>query len=287
MKNFKYLISTILSVFLLQSCTETIDVKIKDVNPKVSIYGRIDDNPLTLDKVTVNYSVSYSKPQDSIYIANAIVKITEQGGEQWQFTYSKKGVYLPPPTYNGIKLNTPYKLTVEYNGTIYEANSTAEPFFNEQNQNPIVGDSVMKKDKENSFGNDTSGYKIWLFLVDNPSKTNYYYLDFSRNDTLQYKLRDNYYLVTFDDLVFEGGKVTPFQCQYTFKLGDKARSDIFSVDFDTYSFLSALSLQANNDGSYFSAPGANVKSNITNGAIGYFYAASSFSDTLTVRPRKK
>jgi hypothetical protein len=284
MKTVKIFFSIFLVALGVTSCTEPLEVKLKSTNPQVSIFGRIDDNPFTMDKITVNKSVSYLHPADSIYIADAQVTVADESGNVWVFTYAGKGLYLPPSTYSGVALNATYTLKVVHDGKEYGASSTVIP-FSPTNEKPLLGDSVDKKTKDNVFGTDTAGYRIWTLMKDYPGKKNYYYIDIARNDSLQFYIKDNPFVYIFDDTYFKLGFPAPIQFQYTFKENDKARIDLYSLDYTTYQFYSGLALQAGNTGSFFEAPGANVPGNISNGALGVFFASTSCSDTLTVRKK--
>lgn len=282
----KTLISSICAfILLLTSCGKPVplDVKLKAALPQMSIYGRLDNNDFTSDYIKVEMSISYLNPGDSSRISNANVLVRDETGNVWTFNYVKMfGVYVPPAEYKGVEIGKTYFMEVSHNGITYIAQSKVLP-FSAANNTPFIKDSVEKKDGSMKYFGDTTGYVLTEFLRDDPSYKNYYHVEVTRNDTLITVDDGTVFVYTNDDqLLSDSPEGTPLQFFQTFKKNDKVRVDAFNIDYESFKYIEAMGIQANNGGTIFDGPPANIKGNISNGALGYFLAVSSFSDTLTI-----
>lgn len=272
-------------ILVMASCGKPVplDVKLKVAMPQVSIYGRLDNNDFTNDYIRVEMSTSYLNPADSSRVPDASVLVKDEDGKVWTFSYVKMfGVYLPPSEYKGVEIGKTYTMEVMYKGITYVAQSKVLP-FSASNNTPFVKDSIEKKDGSMRYFGDTTGYVLTEYLKDDPNYKNYYHVEVTRNDTLVTQDDGNIFVYTNDDqLLNDAPEGTPLQFFQTFKKNDKVRVDAFNIDFDAFKYIEAVGIQANNGGTIFDGPPANIRGNISNGALGYFLTAASFSDTLTI-----
>lgn len=286
----KKIISVIIigTAVLLTGCGKPVelDVKLKAAQAQINIFGRLDDNDQTDDYIMVRKSVSYLHPADNVYVQDATVSVKDENGNIIVFTHIGQGMYTPPAVYSGIVVGKSYTMEVLYNGTSYTATSVAELMTTTPEINPFERDSVAKRNLQNSFG-DTTGYVVSLFMRDDPTIKNYYYINVFRNDTLvtsSLPSEGRSLVYTFDDSYLDGSvgamETTLFN---KFQLGDKVKVDLYTINYQTLKFYESLDIQANNSGSIFDGPPANIVGNISNGALGYFYVSSSVTDTLTVK----
>lgn len=291
MKKILSFLVVVLAV-LLNSCGKPVelDVKLKAAQPQMNIFGRLDDNVHTSDSIRVLKSVSYLHPADSVYVSNATVSVKDESGKVWVFSYSGQGYYIPPADYKGIIVGKSYTMEVLHEGVAYTATSKADPLSSIPDMDPFALDSVEKRTPQNSFGGDTSGFVVSLFLIDDPTLKNYYYMNVYRNDTLITSSKPDeggVSVYTFDDKYLIG-TAAPIQTTLfnKFQLNDKVKVDLFTIDYPTLKYYEALQIQTNNSGSIFDGPPANIIGNISNGAVGYFYVSSSFSHRLIVKPKQ-
>lgn len=272
---------------LLVGCGKPVqlDVKLKESKAQMNIFGRLDDDSTTIDKIIVQKSVSYLKPADSIYVPTAVVIVKSDKGDNWLFTYAGNGLFMPPANYDGVEYGVKYTLQVTYEGITYQSTTQMDYSFR-GNVLPITKDSTGEVDKtSNSFEDEP--YRVYAFFKDNTTFKNYYYFNAYRNDTLITKAAENddrTFVYAFDDKNLDNSGVdVPFRLFNKFKLGDSVKIDLYTIDYNTYKYYEALSDQTNNSGSIFDGPPANIVGNISNGAVGYFYVSSCYRYKFAVK----
>ena len=69
-----------------------------------------------------------------------------------------------------------------------------------------------------------------------------------------------------------------------FAPGDRARCEIYSISRDAFVFYNDLQSLLNNDGGLFSQPPSNSRSNVTNGALGFFQASALHVSEIEINP---
>jgi hypothetical protein len=104
--------------------------------------------------------------------------------------------------------------------------------------------------------------------------TDYYLFKFYRNDSLTFTNPNDIYLLD-DEALSESISGFPGPVYYAEK--DTARMDMFSVTRNGYVYYSDLTNLLFNDGGLFGPVPANPRSNISNGALGFFQVSAVIS----------
>lgn len=254
---------------LLQSCTEVIDFDLNEEQSRIVIDGAITDEKKQ-HRISVTRSTSYFFDQLPPGASGAEVSVSG-GGEVFVFTESpnEPGVYLSDSTVQG-KVGVTYTLTVLIDGESYTAQDELRPVA------PI--DICLAFPLiDTLFTLDTS-YWIVMFAQENPGSGDHYMWNFYVNDSLWTpELRQKNF--ANDDFVDGANPVDgwPIFDNISFdqvQVGDKITLEMLSVSEDYFDFAFELFLQTDFRGGFFDGPPANVRSNVSNGALGYFRASA-------------
>lgn len=265
MKNIFYLL---ILTFVFSACEKVIDVDLNDADPQIVIEGNIDgDNGLA--EVKISMTSSYFDTVPGAKISDADVFVTDSDGKRFRFYETGPGIYrsfeMRPRT------NAAYKLTVEANAEIYEAESTLKP--------PVAIDSITWfYDEGNSFFD--AGYYLYVYLLDPAETDNYFRIKIYRNGVLKNSSDD---LIVFNDRFVNGKKLEISLLNDPYRINDTITVQLISIDENAYEYFKTFTeLLNNNPGS--AAP-ANPNTNLSNGALGYFSVWSS--DTMSVIIREE
>ena len=110
-----------------------------------------------------------------------------------------------------------------------------------------------------------------MYAKEPQNSTDYYLFKFYRNDSLKvYNDTDIYY--ADDDVLGENIDGVPSPIYYA--PDDVARVEMYSLTRDGFVFYNDLQSLLNSDGGLFSQPPSNSRTNLTNGALGYFQVSA-------------
>jgi len=271
------------------ACKEDIDLKLKDSAPRFVVDGRITTDTTT-HVVRLTMSADYFSNKTVPAVSGATVTI-DDGQQVLQLVESDEepGFYLTPSDYFGLPGRT-YKLKIEDVDTnndgqseIYEAQSTLQP-VNDIDSIDYEYDDVNKV------------WKVFLYAQDIPDREDYYMWAVAKNDSL---VSDQYSeLVTTSDEFFDGNYAKRVWVQsieeededgdvkITIKEGDWIKLYMGGVTLKFHEYLEAVDEETGFKNPMFSGPPANVPTNISNGALGYFTAYSVVSDSIQVQENK-
>jgi hypothetical protein len=123
-------------------------------------------------------------------------------------------------------------------------------------------------------------WEIRVFAQEPGDQTNFYMFHYYRNDTL---MTDSIWKVFYsDDRYFNGNYINGLTAVYidnehpweTIRSGDKVTLQMSGITKEYYDFLYQAQMAGFNI-PFFTGPPANVKGNITHGAVGFFAAYSN------------
>jgi Domain of unknown function (DUF4249) len=272
-------------VFLFFSCERVVNIDLNDVTPAIVIEGRIYEDSLAW--VEIHLTTSYFHPDTQFCICDAVVSIKEDDNVPDTLLYKGGGFYESAGLTG--KVGSTYYLKVEYQNTIYEAQSElhARPLI--YSLTPIsFGDFSGFGDSTGiDFGDDEGGeglldslpFLLFVNLYDDPSVDNYYLFNYYINGDP----RTGSYIVGNDEnadndtLSFSPGPTVLVD------LFDTVTVRVNTIDRSTYTYFDQLS-DALRSNSFFSSTPYNPLSNISNGALGYFTAMSYDSKTTIILP---
>jgi hypothetical protein len=253
-------IFSFLFLLVVASCTKVIDIKTKSSDAKVVIVGSLRDGSNTAT-VKISKSVDLNAVNTFPYVTGAVVTITDDAGGSFNLLESSTlGTYETMVV--GV-IGRTYTLTVLADGKTYTSvckmeNGTSLDdiyFF------PFTG-----------FG---TGYGLIPLYNDEVGTRSYSRFIVYTNNILQ----PGIYIA--DDEFSDGLTQTqPIFGSYQSESGDSIRIEKQAIDEKVYKYL--LDLGGVSNGGSDSASPANPKSNIDNGAFGYFSAYSSSSYRIKI-----
>ncbi len=252
----RYILFFIISfpVFLL-SCTEKVDIPLDQNASTIVIEGAIS-NALTNHIVKISKSQAYYDDSRPPMVEGALVSV-EDSSSIYYFTETQPGIYL-----SNFLQSSPgqfYVLNVEIDGQVYTASTTMP-------RTPKIDSISFEVDD-----NDRNWVFIKMYGQENPLPGDYYfwgvYKDFSYqtdNITKLFHLSD----VLINGSYLNGLKVQTIEAKH----GNRIGLQMASIPRDYYNYsIAILKETVYTTGPFKPAP-ANLKGNISNGALGFFYA---------------
>jgi len=275
MKVFSRHLITVLLCTMIISCTERVDIELDESSVRLVVEGSVSTDTMA-HEIILTKTTSYFYDQESPPVTGASVSITE-GERNIQLFEKKPGVYYTDSTFFGIE------------GLKYTLNITlASPVggHTEYSAGSYMNNTVMLDSAGLIFHpewSDSGFYEIQCYFKDPPTADYYRFLIYKNGKMLSDTLDE--WFVT-DDRFFNGsyiyGSAVAFLDQGSenekIAAGDEIILELNCLGQDYAGFI--WDAQSELRGSYplFSGPPANVKGNISNGAIGFFaaYTTSRF-----------
>jgi len=264
-------ISTILffTIFFLSSCTDIIELDLKNTEPRIVIEATLN---ITDSTFTARLSKSNDFYEEGDYkkIKGASISLKNSTGPTYTIPEIEDGKYQLRNIISNT--NDVFSLTViDDEGKEYSAETISPcnielvrivpaPF------NPPGGGP----------GNSTNAdfFQIMSFWKDSTNVDNYYRIKSYINDTLQAEAFD-----LADDRYFNGDTIVSVSI-FGLSSGDKLKMELLSTDKKYFDYFLDVAILYNR------GPGGttpyNPKGNFNNGALGYFgiYSVSKFEFTL-------
>ncbi len=274
----------ILVLAALMSCTEIIDITLDSTYRRLVVEGTVTTDSVR-HGVQLTTTSDYFSNQSPPAVSGAVVELEFMDRRllmEEQDTIP--GRYLVPKPFRGI-IGTTYELyisqvDIDQDGETesYHANSTMP--------GGVLLDSIRLNYFTSYF---VSGYELYMFALDPPTSDWYGLKYWKNNDLLSDSLIK--YNVQPDD--FYNGKYLYYGIPIGFYADDEPREQLLpgdtvtlelnSIEKDYYNFIIDAQLEIYGNNPMFSGPPANVRSNIDNGAMGFF-TAYSIARASTVVP---
>lgn len=310
LKNIKtiYLIAFCFLALSLSSCFNVLsenEVITDEHTPRLVVNGLITSQPgpyyvqLSLTSVPSALAVDYTP------ITNATVTISDtQGnvdvlkpfddeypnlydGDNLNRTWADLGYYQTTTNLQGTPGQT-YTLTIVYDGQTYKATATM----------PLNAPELALKHEDN--------YKLPFIYFDEPQDQENYYLFYYSSftngsawpfhsryeyESIPNNLRSTFYSLNlaYDDTylpskverldIYEGNNRQLFAEPSPFD-PDSSVVEMHSVTREVYDLYQAIKKQQENDGGAFDGPPADLPTNLSNGALGFFRASAISRKTI-------
>ncbi len=280
MKAIKIIFLVIFPAFMLFSCTERINIELDESYSRLVVDGSIT-NESSFHSVTLSETSSYYFNQPPLMVSGAGVSISD-GLTTWFLDESNLGVYRTAFAFNGV-VGKKYTLKIELDTPIggfrnYTASSLlkATPPIDSLR---LIFHPDWSKDglcEVNAF-------------IQEPEGTDYYRFLISRNNVM---ITDTLYewYVTDDRLLAGGynsgatiGMLNQGDLSQKIEKRDTVTAEINGITQEYAEFISQAQEELRGSNPLFSGPRANVKGNISNGAIGFFSAHSVFRKSAIAR----
>lgn len=253
MKILSYILIAI-SICTLTSCEKIIDVDLNTSNPHYVIEADLNDVS-NKQVIKVSQTVPFNSAQPYKPVDDAIVVVTDVFGNERIFKSNGNGSYIHDnfrPSQNGT-----YSLAVKIGEQEFNSSTVRVPYVE------VDSIGLMQEEFFKEFY-----YVVTFQFQDPPNEANYYKYSFSVNNG-PFKFA-NVYSDKFNNGLTLKHEITERDKDLKFVLGDSVSIRRECIAQDVYTFWNEL--QSINPGS--AAP-ANPKSNISNGALGYFSVSSA------------
>ena len=247
---------------MLEGCVKQTTWPVKDAIPVKVVVDAILTDEVKSQQVRLTYSVTQlnQSPQPvvgaSVIISNedSIWNLTEQP--------ANSGIYLTPAAFF-VRRNNNYNLLISHNNTIYSAKATMLPgsFFPELRYSKNEKNDLYHVDwVANAFSSQDAA--MWELRIDWSVVPGFEHLDSIANHARMLF----YTLPTLDvSEVF-----APQMEAIWFPAGTVITERRYSITPEHAEFIRELLLETNWTGGLFNVAAANVTTNLSNGAIGFF-----------------
>ncbi|NOX47113.1 MAG: DUF4249 domain-containing protein [Chlorobi bacterium] len=261
-----------IATFFLTSCTERIDIELDTTFSRLVIEGLVTTDT-TSHQVMLSWSTDYYNPETPEGVSNAVVTI-DDGFEivTLQESTERAGLYETAPDYFGVVGRT-YTLNVDLAEPINEIyNFTAT---NELNYVAPI-DSITLGYREHF-----RAYEVKIYAQDPPT-TDFYAFNIFKNNI---HITDTIKKVSITDDQFFNGNYTNGAPVYFLRdddpvdkvfVGDTIILQMSGITETYFNFIKDVqseTFEFNNP--LFSGPPANISTNLSGGAMGFFAAYSS------------
>lgn len=257
-----YIVPVLLALLAFAGCSEKIELELNTSNTRLVAEGQITDRPGNYG-LKLSLSTSYFYNEAPPPVEDAVVSLSD-GSQQWLLSQDSPGYYALPEGFAGQAGNT-YHLSIAWQGETYEASSQMLP--------ALTLDSLSLLPHPGLEGRDF----LLAHFQDPPETQDYFvYYVFLNGELLTDSINE---VIVGDDQGLNGQAIsTPV---YLLESGDEApvagdvlRVEQYRVSEAYYQFLIALRRNQGTTGGPFAGPPANVPGNLSNGALGFFLAAS-------------
>ena len=297
---------TILAVFIF-SCTDPIDINLKEGEKEIAVDGSIVDQsknnlPIRSDTIRITYTNGFSNGPSPV-VSNAVVVLKDNIGSVDTLDYTSNGKYITHPEKIKGVVGRIYELTIDVDGENYKAvdylkrTTNIDSLVSEYRKLPEFGRApgyfvnLIAKDVEGP--GDLYRFKVYKngILYNRPSDlTIAADAGFGLNNPIDnlrfiFPIRESLNPVTDVPDTETSGDKAPYIP------GDEVKVEIYSISEPTYLFYNELFRQISNDG-LFASPASNVHTNIFNTnpksakkAVGWFSASAVVSKTIVIKAK--
>lgn len=280
MHKLKYIFFIAIAIISF-SCTEKMDIKLDETYSRLVVEARFSTDT-TVHIVRLTKSTSYFYNQAPPAVSGALVTISD-GSNTILLTenITKPGIYETPSNTFG-KIGNTYKLSIKNvdinnDGVMedFEANSTIYPISQI--------DSISTK-----YNTDFESWEIGCYVLDPPTEDFYLFNIYKNNILITDTLSEP---AITDDILYNGNYTNGISIAYLIDndptekafIGDSIELETWRIDKNFFKFMMELKDAVRKQNPLFSGPPANIKGNISNGAIGYFAAYSISRARTTIK----
>ncbi|WP_026461284.1 DUF4249 domain-containing protein [Adhaeribacter aquaticus] len=270
MKNFSTLLFLFLALVFI-SCETEVDLDLEQSKPVLAVEAIVTDQ-INMNYVQLNMSAPYAKNVEPAAVTSAQVTLTDNAGTSTSFLHDAYGTYKPTTDFKGVAGRT-YTLIIQANSQTYTSTSVL-------NQAPTL-DKVTYEyvdGKNDDYGRE-EGYYITTAFQDIVGVRNYYKLNIWVNGQLKQQKSED--IMVTEDKLYDGAYLNDLKIFTPFKKNNQLEVSLLSLTkeaFDFYSALSSLSSQ----GGFLGRNPANLPTNISNGAVGFFSASAVSTKSVII-----
>jgi hypothetical protein len=281
MRTDKAIFKVFLLAMIAVSCTERINIDLDESFTRLVVDGAISTDT-TAHKVILSKTSSYFYNQPAPMVSGALVSITD-GVKTFNLFEDSPGIYLTDNSVYGIPGHTYFlniRLPEEVGGF---SEYTASSLLNPVNHLDSIGLRFRPEYSRDGF------WEVQCYVQDPPTSDFYRFIISKNNTVITDSLQE--WFVT-DDRFFNGNytngasiaNLDQSKKEEMLKEGDTITAEVNSIGKEYASFIWDAQSELFGSNPLFSGPPANVKGNISNGAIGFF-SAYSITRAKAITPR--
>lgn len=273
MKNLQKFLNLFLSlviIVILSSCEEKIDLKLDSSYNRLVVDGEISSE-IKQHQVKLSISTSYFYNESAPPAKGAIVSINDDQGNTYPLTEtpSNSGIYLTAPGVQGFpgRLYTLKISNLDINGDGKEESYEAQCLM----KTAMIVDSITFSKVEGRPGFNKSNCAINGWGYDPPTAGDYYMWKYLKNGKLE---TDTLKETTFQSDMIFNGKYIPGVTMFEINAQENDTIEVESIGItkEYYEYVVSFMLETVWVSGSFSGPPANIKTNISNGGLGFFNA---------------
>lgn len=262
----------IIPAFLLlaASCTERIDIQLDDTFTRLVVDGAITtDTGRHYVKLSTTSSYYYNEAPPMV--SGASLEISDDLGNVEPLAEVEPGTYSTSPLFAAVPgriYTLRIELAQEINGhKTYMASSPVSPIY------PIDSIGLVY----HADWGEKGFYEVTCYYLDRPTKDFYMFNIFKNGeiltDTIKYRIvtNDEFYNGNYTNGIGVG-YLDQSREKEVLRIGDTITFQGCNISEEYYNFIITLQSETNFQAPLFSGPPANVKGNISNGAVGFFAA---------------
>jgi hypothetical protein len=275
MKMIRTIVGALLLAPVLFSCTERIDIELKENFRRIVVDGGISTDTMA-HVVKLTTTTNYFYNEEPPVVSEAMVYL-DNGREKILLVElpAGSGLYQTPENYFGVPGES-YLLEINLKEPIGE-----KDFFSAQSSLP---ETVLSID---SIGLEyESVFEIWfvkLYALDPPTR-DFYRIDLEVNDLMISDTASRAQVT--DDRFFNGNNTNGLTVSILRKdeiaIGDTVTLILSSITEEYYKYFMQLQMESGYSSPLFSGPPANVTSNVNEGGLGFFAAMGRARQTIIV-----
>ena len=253
----------IMLMLCMGSCfNDPIDLDLNEGSEKLVIVAWIND----LDEpqsVSLSKTVNFLGDNNPELVSDATV-LLQDAVQTYTLNHSTKGEYYLPDDFQA-RVGDLYKLQVDYEGVSYTAEHVMRPC-------PVIENFRFTELTEEVEGSEDKDLFVASFsFQESPGEGDAYFaIDYPKGSAFGKYFTEGGFT---DDEFVDGEYFEDVEVGNWFhEKGDTVVLDLFSIGKETSDFLSDIETEIFRDGP-FDPPPANIRTNITGGAVGYFIAS--------------
>jgi hypothetical protein len=256
------------------SCDEPAILNVNNAESKLIIEAQVT-NKDGYQYVKLSRSNSFYSTGNSPRVTNAVVKVKDDQGLEVIFVHhaDSAGYYFPQTPFTG-SIGRTYTLSVDVDGERYEGEDEMFSVTTIDSLSYRINNDEKKDPKDPG-----KYYEVLLFTKEPQNTVDYYLFKFYRNDSLKvYTDTDIYY--SDDKTLAEAidGITSPIY----YAPGDVYKVEAYSLTRKGYVFYNDLQSLITGDGGLFNQPPSNSRTNLTNGALGFFQVSAVNEKEITI-----
>jgi hypothetical protein len=270
MIRFKRLLVLTAILTIICSCEEVIDIDLNYAESAFVAEAKLYKDSVCL--VSLSKTIDYFSSDEPEYVDDAIIKISD-GVSSEELNYMGNGNYCGENII-GTEEKT-YQLEILHNGLIYSGTS----YMPEKVE--IISIQTYKSESQSIFNPDGEvAYTISCSFNDNPATDNYYMVCYIADGEL---IEERYFLLTENSA--NGGSIENSNnilnfSESIFYQGGEISVQLYSIDKTVYNYFKQLDDILFWKRRVMPPTPYNPKSNISNGALGYFAALAYDSERI-------